>query len=303
MCGNLSLVKWLLQRGEQWTKDVLRYACINGDVQMLEWTQQSGYFDTSSNQSMYLFLSSSAAKHGHLDVLKWLEKHYFLEVGFCSFAAEHGHKHILEWAFQNSTIDEMTGNFAAKGGKTNVLDWMLHKNIEIDVFVCKSAAYYGHVHVLEWLTKMRQPVCNLLCYEGAVAGGRLNVLHWLERRAFDPKRCICSLLDLAIKSRVPCVVEWVLDHDDRITYNPCELASEYGSVQILEILEKRGFAIDETVWITAAIYDNVCIFDWMKKKNIMFDMESCFLLAEYHRSYYVVQWIIENAPVRYVHEI
>jgi len=74
----------------------------------------------------------------------------------CASAARRGHLEVLKWARANNCAwDATTFNQGARGGHLEVLKWARKQLCPLDVAsVIELAARGGHLHVLEWVDEV-----------------------------------------------------------------------------------------------------------------------------------------------------
>jgi len=96
-------------------------------------------------------ICNSAAKGGHLNVLKWAREEDVFDWRTCVMAAAGGHLEVLQWAHaQGCPWDWMTCASAAEGGHLEVLQWVRAQGCPWNECTCAWAAQRGHHEVLEW---------------------------------------------------------------------------------------------------------------------------------------------------------
>ena len=69
-----------------------------------------------------------------------------------STAARYGQFEILKWLYENNCEwDEKTTMWAAYEGHLDILKWLVEKNCPWNESVCSSAAENNHFDVLKWV--------------------------------------------------------------------------------------------------------------------------------------------------------
>ena len=94
----------------------------------------------------------SAARGGHLEVLRWAREHgCSLDDRTCDFAAEGGHLEVLVCAReQGCQLGASTCAWAAEGGHLQALIWAQDNDCSWDEATCASAARGGRMEVSRW---------------------------------------------------------------------------------------------------------------------------------------------------------
>jgi len=97
----------------------------------------------------------TAARHGKLNVLKWLEtKGLSVNKKSCAMeAARHGHLHIMKWLLEEKDLELDEGLYfeAIAGGHLHVMKWLREKEVPWDEYTFRNAAYKANMNILQWL--------------------------------------------------------------------------------------------------------------------------------------------------------
>ena len=104
----------------------------------------------------------------------------------CGFAARHGHLEVLKWLrAKGCPWGTRTSAGAARGGRLEVLQWMRAQDPPCpwNCRVIHHAALHGHLEVLRWARSQGCP-WDGRAPRAAAKGGHLEVLQWM--RAQDP---------------------------------------------------------------------------------------------------------------------
>ena len=103
-------------------------------------------------------------------------------------AATKGNLEVLQWAKEKGIgWNEFTlSKNAAEAGQLQILIWMKNENMFLHTWICKFAAQFGHLEVLEWgfanknLLTIDNPLTVDLCRKAA-ENGHLDILKWLKK--------------------------------------------------------------------------------------------------------------------------
>ncbi len=127
--GNLDMLKWAKNIGEEWITSTYIEAAENGNLDIFKW----GFLNNSLHHRLqkgsmgHSWICSAAARGGSLDILKFLLEHQFrLGSNVCASAALNGHLNVLKWARANGCKwDDMTRINAQNHGHLEVLKWAI----------------------------------------------------------------------------------------------------------------------------------------------------------------------------------
>jgi len=160
---------WLCR--EKWAEysckhvSATNYAAQIGNLNVLTWLLENGC-------PMAINTFHSAAKGGHLIVLKWLKETWFGNATdafplndscACFYAAKHGQWDALKWLVANGhPLDYRTFNEATKRGTPDLLSWLEANGCQWDVEAFDHTAQIKNPEILEWLkakgrNRMRNP--------------------------------------------------------------------------------------------------------------------------------------------------
>lgn len=172
----------------EFVQDIMEWALVYGDLQTLIWThEQLGCMYTRS------YPMDIAAKHGHLDIVRWLYEKRYNPYGkeisvsghnLFDLLAREGQLHIMQWLDENITrdveVDAREKQLAIQNGYLDKFTW-LHKD---RISGCSRdstlwAAGNGHLHVLQWLCDHKNMVPENDVIYDAIFGGHFSVVEWL----------------------------------------------------------------------------------------------------------------------------
>ena len=98
----------------------------------------------------------------------------------CALAAKHGHLDVLKWALERGCPAGAGGSLCARaalGGQLEVLRWLREHDYPWDAVSCAKAAEGGHLETLKWLREHDCP-WDVSTVERATAAGHDDVLQW-----------------------------------------------------------------------------------------------------------------------------
>ena len=92
--GNFHVLKWCLSKTNIWNSEILGFALIAGHLNILEFIHNEGFICTEAS------VASTAARHGHLDILIWQREHGGnWDESVCTLSKSHAH--IQDWIHRN----------------------------------------------------------------------------------------------------------------------------------------------------------------------------------------------------------
>ncbi|KAF0684733.1 Aste57867_23310 [Aphanomyces stellatus] len=131
-----------------------------------------------------------AARHGNLDLLRFLHQTESCSTTAFVRAVQGGHAPALQFLAQNfpTPLAQLVGatqlfGIAGAGGNLDVIALLALTLFPNDptTDMARAAALAGHVAVLEWLFEHKQERGSLDYWEHVVRAGHVNVLKWMAR--------------------------------------------------------------------------------------------------------------------------
>ena len=109
-----------------------------------------------------------------------LQNHFPLPQETCFWAAKHGHLEVLKFARGvGCPWNADTCTAAAMNGHLEVLQWARENGCPWDEKTCTAAAWQGRLKVLRWARANECPWDEDTCLTWAKAGGHLEVQKWV----------------------------------------------------------------------------------------------------------------------------
>lgn len=130
---------------DDWTHHV---AALGGSIETLEWLKSLGCPGDDS-------VCTSSAMNGHLKAIKWAIRQKY----DCDFelvmeeAAKGGHMHILLWMRKHYFLGASATKGAVVGEKIEVLKWLREMKVPFHKSVCEWAVWRQNLEILIWLVK------------------------------------------------------------------------------------------------------------------------------------------------------
>lgn len=286
--NNIEAVKWVHENTQDViTTDVLCLCCTNGNTDMLDVLFSYGIETNIIDISRFLQIASS---NNHINVIKWIVKHYSNQVCICDtiyWASLYSKLDIMKWVYKNEStyfvkcqnrhncqcpnIDnimytgEMYSSLCYKNGKPQ------------DVFDTIKWIYqiYGHYKISQTTINCASKIFNL------------DMLIWLHENIpeFNPKSskylgCSKDALFNAIKYNNIKMIDWLIKNRPEfdpnskkyIGYlNMINVACETGELEKVKYVKKLCKIFD----ITSALYtayqsEKFEIANWLYKNRTQF---------------------------------
>ncbi|GMF26109.1 unnamed protein product [Phytophthora fragariaefolia] len=124
--GHFEVMKWLHRTQHESCSPGSLYSAVNsGNVELVEWLYENFY--TRCHRFVPRMSATTAAEHGHLDVLKWLHAHFpdCFDCYDMAAASENGHMDVVTWLHEHRSegCDRMASFYAARYGHFELLQW------------------------------------------------------------------------------------------------------------------------------------------------------------------------------------
>ena len=182
-CRSIDAIKWLMDQPvwDEWknrNEIISLTAAKYGHMDVLKWAWSQGYDYLHEN------LCIEAAKGGHLELLQWLRGQKCpWNVWVCDRAAMNGHILVLQYAAsQGCTLNKVRICYsAARYGHLEVLQWLHEQGYHLDNYLNGVAAIGGHLHIVKWFYEQGVPWDESIC-NTAIEYGHVELFHWAKER-------------------------------------------------------------------------------------------------------------------------
>jgi hypothetical protein len=241
--GHFEIVKWFLTiytlidtEDFSWIWEHAAAGNSPKHLEILEWLH-------INNVHRGQFTGFFAARHGHLNILKYLDGIGVpLSDNLCKEAARQGHLDILEWLYSkdptlihNNWVCSEAVAFQENPDK--ILRWLYEHGAPINERTMANAACYGNHKIIEWLYSI-QSITQFVCEEAA-RGDQLEILEWISEK-FPPKF-------------------WNAETSMWLAYR--------GNLKTLQWAIENGAPWNESTYVLAADYD-LTILKWLKSVDL-----------------------------------
>ncbi|KAH9115559.1 hypothetical protein LEN26_000516 [Aphanomyces euteiches] len=209
--GNIAVLRALLEATTHKCAEanLIDWAACNGQLHVIEFLQEA----TDGRARCTPWAMDSAAKHGHVEVLKWLHHHRSegCTTAAVREAARNGHLHVLQWLARHCIClwsDAM--DLAAANGRLAVVEWLHESKRPCSTKAFIGAASNGHLKVVQWLDQHRSAYCTTDAMDGAAKNGHLDVVVWLHHNRREG--CTTAAMDgAALRGHIQ-VLRWLATH-------------------------------------------------------------------------------------------
>lgn len=288
---HFNLVKWLTENGFDCENGCYLLSGIahTGNLELLKYYYKLGF-------PLHEFAFSGAASSGNLDMCKWLHKNFCsYDVAVCNNAAKYGHFKILKWLLKNGYwISDNICSYAAISGNIDILKWCISKGYIVEIDVLYKAAKYNHTELLKWILTNNIINFDQKAYQGAIAGGHIDMIIWLQSQGYTFIKNIESYRKAAHYGHIH-MLKW-LGKSDIIDTTVCREAMRGNQFKTLKWLYKNKYPWDEQTSNRAARDGNLRILKWLKKNNCPFNEQVCYGLVHNNLSVHLdcYVWAIKN---------
>lgn len=259
------------------------YGVAGVSIEMLKWSITRGLCPSN--------VCEAAVHASNIKVLEWAADNDYDTHDIAAIAALTNQLSIMEWGYENHyNFDEGVEYFTTQRGDLPMIQWLhvrglLYAN-------GRTAATYGHVHILEYLFKY-----DLIddiddtgdTFYGAIENGHCNVVQWCLDKGyiFDNES-----LDYAVACGQKHIVELIHTAGIR-SFNICETAAINNHLEVLKWARANNYPWDERTCSGAAENGHLQLLQWARTNGCPWDVWTCHSAAvEGHLE--VLQWAHVN---------
>lgn len=195
--------------------DAMVQAVGRGDLAIVQWLVEE-YLPTGRVRQAI----DKAAARGRLDILKWLHENHTSRVVWghkeLHLAAKGDHFETVKWLFGHSerlsADDKNALLFYAMGnGNVAMVEWLCELDLPYMEPRMWSAAWNGHLAVIQWVSLHFGCPCPQSCMDAAVSGGHLNLAQWLRIYASLRSTDVSSVIEAARFGHLK-MIKWVFEN-------------------------------------------------------------------------------------------
>nr|KAJ3412404.1 hypothetical protein HK105_002361 [Polyrhizophydium stewartii] len=244
----------------------------------------------------YSTASTAAAASGRIDVLELLHNKqpqmtWSLEV--IEEAARHGQLEVARWLAKRGNVEssEEAMEHAARTGNVAMMR-LLHKKrlSEVSLAAAAAAAAAGHIDALEWLANKGIAEFGSDVLDGAASNGHLATLEWLAART--RRKCTQDGISRAVEGGYKDVVVWLSKHQRHAIHdNAVDVVVENGHTEMAEYLLSIGVKCSKTAIVRAASRGHLDIVKGLMRHMPDHDWVAVCDAAWNAGRYKIVQWI------------
>ncbi|TYZ68356.1 hypothetical protein PybrP1_005383, partial [[Pythium] brassicae (nom. inval.)] len=238
---------------------------LEGNVETLQWLHDRGLARATDAWM------ESAARAGHLDIVKWILENFPGRVSASSAmddAAANGHLEVVKWLHENRS----------EGCTTNAMD---------------GAAANGHIDLVKWLHENRSEGCTTRAMDDAAAHGHLKVVKWLEEH--HAAGSTAAAMDLAAKHDHLEVVQYL--HENRSEGCTVKAMDYATSVRVLEWLDAhRTEGCSAYATSNAVQFSNFDKLFFLHKRQLVAYTDDVLREAVLRQFYEIFKWLRAKYP-------
>lgn len=213
-------------------------AARNGHAEVVKWLDK--YEEGRSIEAI-----RSAAKGGHLELVQWLYAHNPTSLASEAMidAAHYGHLEVMQWLYSRGCNGYMEAalEWAADGAQLDVMQWLYNRGVRhcpSPSDVVNFAVRTGNLDVVKWLHQRFSSRFSVKAMDNAARGGHLNVVEWLHENRSEG--CTTNAMDWAACYGHLEVVKWL--HENRregCTTKAMDSAAHYNHLDVVKWLQKN----------------------------------------------------------------
>jgi hypothetical protein len=208
--GHLEVLQWLFSNHDHvyWGGDEMYYAVANNRLEVAKFLH-----DHTAPPADDMYLIDEAARHGDLDMMKWLhsERGDQLTYEGVMRAVNHGFLAAVKWmreTFPDSVVaSDIKMDNAAANGHLEMIKWLHGQHAWCTKQAMNLAASNDHLDVVRFLHENRAEGCTTDAMDLAAANGHLETVQWLHHNRTEG--CTQFAMDSAAKNGFFEVVKWL----------------------------------------------------------------------------------------------
>lgn len=225
---------------------------------------------------LYCDVMTEAAKHGNLEIVKWLtDRHCVTDNSAIQTAAGAGHLELVKYfSHKENRVMHYVGCNAARNGHRKIVEYyystfpssifdiaegaVLGGHIDIVEFVCANTRvlrkFSGtrYVHMLKWLIENDLYSYTIPGVEYMASYGNLECLQELVSQNYEVR--FYKVFDAAVLSRNMELVQWLYDIACPFGKSAIRIATQINSLEMVRLLLSWDCQVDEDACAHSAEY-------------------------------------------------
>lgn len=177
--GHLNLVKWLWENREEGCAWKAFIGSINNcHFEVFKWLYDN--VDIEIPEDYKTEFVDTAAKGGHLDLVKWLvSRGEEWSTWAMDYAGMNGHLETCKWLYsQGATCTHWATDSAAQYGHVETLQWLLSMDSPVSDWALEKSAYNGNFEIVKMLMDYGMKPTMWSFYD-AIIKGHLDVVKYM----------------------------------------------------------------------------------------------------------------------------
>jgi hypothetical protein len=235
--GDFETLKWLHEQGWRWGEDVFTNCVKNGfGIDVLRWLIEK---ECRWDDNTYC----AAAQKGNLEILNLLYSHEevkednYYHKHICDSAAKGGHLHVIKWARERGfPWSEKTFHKAMMSKDGALLRWLYENGFPLSEEILCLGAVLLDSKTVQWMYEAGCPGNAMIC-AGAAKSGKLDLLQFLREKDCPWNEYVP--LNAAYFGHLE-VLKWAIENGCPLDSETFRYSAEAGHVHILQWALGKG---------------------------------------------------------------
>jgi hypothetical protein len=214
-------------------------------------------------------IADEASERGRADILEWARSNgcEFKKAVHFRNAAKYNHLIVLQWADADNIkwFSVPLLRVIITYGRIDILGWIVEKGHDITLHATRFAAFFGQLHVLNWLKERDLLRANGDAWYSASWRGHINVLDWLYGEGLPQNNDV--VLRGAAFGDQRLVFLWARAHHINCDRKACAWAAFHGKLPLLQWLRENDFSWDGNVLRYARRRRHGDVFTWARENE------------------------------------
>jgi hypothetical protein len=266
--AELFVLRYIAHGIERPTQRLLCAYAEHGDLKLLRWAYEATSF-MWQRRAIHA-AARTAAKHGHLELIKWI-----ISLGVVSAkeigqaAATHGQLKIIKYMHNtHGQLGDGMMDAAEHSGNLGLMKWLRDHKYSYKWSAGDKAAKYGYSHIIGWLYREKIHMSEI-AGKYAAENDRIDVLITLHSISYN----LASALDRAI---------------------------DCGNIISAKLLLGFGYSLKPLHLEYAAMNGDIAMFDWLLENGLRIDCDSVVIHAA-HGGQKMVEHVLKHGALWSIH--
>ena len=178
--GDLEILKWLVNNGCKLTERCAVEAANNSHSEVFLWLVENG---CNAN-----FFGVYGINVTNIDILKWAAFNghggYFRDSRYTTLLVRNNCLEDLQWLYEKGYFSDSHQRaclVASARGDLIIIEWLLSIGCYWDEQCATEAAWYGHLHIIQWVIENGLPRNNKQILQISAQECYLHILQWFSQ--------------------------------------------------------------------------------------------------------------------------